>query len=95
MHIITRKRIIEAEEEHPDCETALRGWYLVMKGANFSNFADLKNAFNSVDKVGNLYVFNVGGNKLRLITAIHFKTAKVYIRAILTHSEYDKDNWKD
>ncbi len=95
MHIITRKRIIEAEEEHPDCETALRGWYLVMRGTSFNNFAELKQAFNSVDKVGNLYVFNVGGNKLRLITAIHFKTKKVYIRAILTHREYDQDNWKD
>ncbi|EIJ36685.1 type II toxin-antitoxin system HigB family toxin [Thiothrix nivea] len=95
MHIITRKRITEAALEHPDCATALLGWYQVMKCGNFTNFADLKTAFNSIDKVGRLYVFDIGGNKLRLIAAIHFNTGKVFIRAVLSHRDYDKDNWKE
>ncbi len=93
MHIITRKRIIEAERKHPDCAGALRGWYRVMKRGRFANFAELKSAFNSVDKAGNLYVFNVGGNKLRIIVAVHFNTGRAYIRNILTHTEYDQEKW--
>jgi mRNA interferase HigB len=47
-----------------------------------------------VDKVGDLYVFNVGGNKLRIIAAIHFNRQKLYIRTILPHWEYDLEQWK-
>jgi mRNA interferase HigB len=47
-----------------------------------------------VDKVGDKYVFDVGGNKLRLIAAIHFNAGKVFIRAVLTHKDYDKGAWK-
>jgi mRNA interferase HigB len=45
--------------------------------------------------VGDLYVFDIGGNKLRLITSIHFNRKKLYIRHILTHQEYDKNKWKE
>ena len=45
--------------------------------------------------MGNLTVFNIGGNKIRLIAAIHYKTQCLFIRHVLTHKEYDKENWKD
>lgn len=51
-------------------------------------------AFSSVDKVRPLFVFDVGGNKLRIITAVHFNTGKVFIREALTHTEYDRSTWK-
>ena len=95
MQIITRKRITEAAATHPDSANALQGWYRVMQSSTFSCFADLKRTFNSVDKVGDLYVFDIGGNKLRLIAAMHFNTKKVFIRAVLAHREYDKGNWKE
>lgn len=60
----------------------------------FNSFSELKKSFNSVDKVKDFYVFDLGGNKLRLIANIHFQRQKVYIRHILTHKEYDKDAWK-
>ncbi|MHC5775739.1 type II toxin-antitoxin system HigB family toxin [Nostoc sp.] len=56
--------------------------------------SELRSVFPSADLVGDLIVFNIGGNKYRLITSIHFNRQKVYIRDILTHSEYDKDQWK-
>ena len=95
MHIITRKRIVEAAVQHPECASALNGWYQVMHRAEVTCFADVKRIFNSVDRVGKLFVFDVGGNKLRLIAAIHFNTGKVFIRAVLTHREYDKNQWKE
>jgi mRNA interferase HigB len=95
MHIITRKRITEAAQAYPDCEGALLGWYRVMKHAEPVCFADLKRLFNSVDKVGKLYVFDVGGNKLRLIAAVHFNTSRVFIRAVLSHRDYDQNDWRE
>jgi len=65
-----------------------------MRIGQFRDFAELRKSFNSVDKVGRLFVFDIGGNKLRLIAAIHFNTGKVFIRYILTHSQYDRNHWK-
>lgn len=95
MHIITKRRVTEAKELYPSCESALAGWLKVIKNNDFENFAQLKTTFNAVDKVDNLFVFNIGGNKLRLIASIHFNTQVLYIRHILTHKEYDKDKWKE
>jgi mRNA interferase HigB len=50
--------------------------------------------FASADNVEGLTVFDIGGNKFRLITSIHYNRPKVYIRAVLTHAEYDRGNWK-
>lgn len=95
MHIITKKRIIEAKRKHRSCATALDGWFKVVEKNIFTNFADLKRTFNSVDKVGGVFVFDIGGNKLRLIASIHFNRQKLYIRHILTHAEYDEGKWRN
>ena len=61
----------------------------------FRSFVDLRRMFPSADQVGKLTVFNIGENKARLIAAIHYNRKKVYIRAVLTHSEYDTGKWKE
>lgn len=94
MHIITQKRIWDAKDKYPECANALDGWYRVIKKNHFNNFAELKKTFGSVDKVKNVYIFDIGGNKLRLIATIHFQRQKLYIREILTHKQYDKGTWK-
>lgn len=95
MHIITKRRIVEAKELYPETQSGLDGWFNIMKNNDFSSYAELKRTFNSVDKVGHLFVFNIGGNKLRLIASIHFNRKKVYIRHILTHKAYDKGTWRE
>lgn len=70
-------------------------WYAVISKTDFESFAGLKRAFCSVDKVGKFTVFDIGGNKFRLIAAIHYSRKKVYIRHVLTHAEYDRDKWKE
>jgi mRNA interferase HigB len=65
-----------------------------MEKQDFGTFSELRATFPSADKVGDLIVFNVGGNKYRLIASIHFNRGKVYIRHVLTHSEYDKGGWR-
>ena len=95
MHIITRKRLLEFGKTHPDCRTALDSWYRIVKHTKYTSFAELKLTFPSADQVGKLTVFNIGGNKARLIAAIHYKTSRVYIRYVLTHKEYDRGTWKE
>ena len=94
MHIITKRKIRDAKTLYPDCASALDGWHRIIKNNKFENFAKLKSVFNAIDKVGCLYVFDIGGNKLRLISGIHFNRQKLYIRHILTHKEYDKNDWR-
>jgi len=89
LHIITRKRLNDFPDLYPETATSLEHWYKVMKQNSFDSFAELKATFASADKVGKLTIFNIGGNKVRLIAAIHYNTHKVYIRAVLTHQDYD------
>lgn len=95
MHIITRKRLLEFAKKHPDCSTAIESWYRIVKHTNFNSFNDLLQTFPSADIVGNLTVFNIGGNKARLIAAIHYNTHRIYIRHILNHKEYDRGSWRE
>lgn len=95
MHVITRKRILDFAKKYPDCATALDSWYRIVKNSIFNNFVELRATFPSADQIEDLTVFNIGGNKARLIAAIHYNTQKLYIRAILTHSKYDKNKWKE
>ena len=95
MHVITRKRLNEFAQKYPEIKNALAHWYSLAKRNNFSNFAELKAMFPSADHVGGLTVFNISGNKVRLIAALHYNRRKIYIRAVLTHSEYDEGKWKE
>ena len=95
MHIITRKRLNEFAEKHPTATSGLAHWYRALKRNNPANFAELRRVFPHADQVGGLTVFNIGGNKARLIAAIHYNRRKVYIRGVLTHTEYDAGKWKE
>ncbi|MEA5620888.1 type II toxin-antitoxin system HigB family toxin [Cronbergia sp. UHCC 0137] len=73
----------------------LSQWYQLVKENEFTSFVELREMFPSADQVGKLTVFNIGGNKVRLIAAIHYNRQKIYIRAVLTHPEYDQGKWKE
>lgn len=95
MHIITRKRLNEFAQKHPATASGLVHWYRILKKNNPANFAELRQLFSHADQVAGLTAFNIGGNKARLIAAIHYNRRRVYIRAVLTHSEYDAEKWKE
>ena len=95
VHIITRKRLREFAALHRDAAEPLSVWYSIVSATDFGSFAELKRVFGSVDKVGKYTVFDVGGNKYRLIAAIQYNRKKVYIRHVLTRAEYDRGKWKE
>ena len=95
MHIITRKRLLDFAKKHPACATVFKSWYRIVKHTNFNTFTELRQTFPSADQVGKLTVFNIGGNKARLIAAIHYNSHRIYIRSILTHTEDDQEGWKE
>lgn len=94
MHVISHAKIVVAQAAHPDCASALNQWYRLSKRANWRNFAEVKACFPAADKGDDKFVFDVGGNKLRVIAAIHFNAGRVFIRAVLTHNQYAKGDWK-
>ncbi|MBU0499136.1 MAG: type II toxin-antitoxin system HigB family toxin [Gammaproteobacteria bacterium] len=94
MHIITQKRIRDAQAQWPQASTALQEWERVMKKAEPACFTEMKAIFNAVDKVGHLHVFDTGGNKLRLIAKVEYRWKRVYIRPVLDHDDYARGGWK-
>lgn len=95
MHIISYKKIREFCKKHNNAASPLDHWYRIVKREAFATFIDVKKVFPSADAVGNFVVFNIGGNKFRIIAYIRYPLKRVYIRHILTHEMYDRDNWKE
>ena len=94
MHVIARPALVAFWTRHPDAKIALAAWYRLVSSRDFTGFGDLRSVFASADRVDGLTVFDIGGNKYRLIAAVHYNRRKIYIRAVLTHSEYDRGNWR-
>jgi len=93
MHVITKKSLNEFSVRHPASKVALGTWYKKMKRSRPSSTNEVKRMFNGTDYIGDdRYVFNISGNKYRLIALINFCKQKVFIRFIGTHAEYSKIN---
>ena len=93
MHVISRKKLLEAVERHRDLAGPLDVWYRVAKKAEWRSLTDVKRVFPKADAVGRFTIFNIKGNAYRLITEINYRTQKIFLRHVLTHAEYSKGNW--
>ena len=98
MRPISPKRIKVFVSHHPDSESSLNTWAKLTKKARWSNFAEIKADFPKASIVGKCIVFNISGNKYRLIAWINYALrefkGRAFIKAILTHEEYDTEKWK-
>jgi mRNA interferase HigB len=99
MRVISKARLKQFWESpgHKDAEGPLRAWYTHVnsKTVSWQSWGDVKAAFARASLVGDCIVFNIGGNKYRLITRIRYATQKVFVLKVMTHREYDEDKWKD
>lgn len=89
MRIISKKRLREFWAKHPDAERPLSDWHTVVEHADWKTPADVKRTFGNASFVGDVVVFNIGGNKYRLTVNVRYEYHAVYIRRVMTHEEYD------
>ena len=92
MRLISNRTLTDFSGRHPDSHEALQAWRRIIEKSHFRHFADLRNTFNTVDRVGSYYVFDIGGNRYRLITVIHFNRQMLFLRGVLTHKAYE--SWR-
>ena len=95
MHVISKRKLREFWEMHPDARTPLSSWHKVASKARWTKFADVRVPYPHADQVGKCIVFNIGGNKYRLIVIITRDWRRVLVRFVLTHKEYDRQKWQD
>ena len=92
MRVISNKALREFAARQREAGEPLQAWRRLIERSTFDGYAGLRRVFNSVDKVDDYFVFNIAGNRYRLIAAIQFNTQTLYVRAVLTHAEYD--HWR-
>lgn len=100
MRIITKRRILEHAKNHPNAAANLSAWTTVATAAKWQSIVDVRKTFPSADLASvrsskTVTIFNIAGNRQRLITAIHYNTRSIFILKLLTHAEYSKDRWRD
>ncbi len=94
MRIISRKALRDAERVHRDLEGSLDAWYRIAKSSEWTCLNDVRKTWRDTDAVGDETVFNIKGNRYRLIVKINYLSQTIFIKDVLTHAEYDKEKWK-
>ena len=94
MRLISQRALRDFWQAFNDAETALRVWSKAVKCSSWKNFAHVKKTFNTAAQYKKFTIFNIGGNKYRLIAVIHYNTGKLYVRHVMTHKKYDLGKWK-
>jgi mRNA interferase HigB len=94
VRIVKRNALVQFWQKHPDAKSSLESWYAVVRRAIWKTPAEMKAVYHNADLVGRRTVFNIAGNKYRLIARVNFQTQRVFVLFILTHAEYDRGDWK-
>ena len=93
-HVISYRRLREYAKKHANVRDILDNWYKVAAKATWGNLIEVQAVFPKAQAVSNFTVFNIKGNNYRLIVSIDYEQQIIYIKYILTHAEYDKEQWK-
>lgn len=98
MHIISRKKLLDAGKKHARLNAPLDSWYRTAKAAKWKSLEEVRRTCSTADgvPVGDVVytVFNILRNDFRLVTEIFYEDQTVLVRRVLTHAEYDKEAWK-
>lgn len=90
MRVISNRRLVDFAAPNPESTTALKVWRKCVESNPIAHFADVNALFRSVDRVGKFCVFDICGNRFRLIAAVHFDRQLLFVRHLFTHAEYDR-----
>lgn len=94
MRIIKRGALVQFWEKHPDSKPSLESWYQVVRRSDWDSPAEMKKVYPNADLVGRRTVFNIAGNKYRLVARVNYQTQRVFVLYLLTHEQYDRGGWK-
>jgi mRNA interferase HigB len=95
MHLISISRLRVFISQYPDVENQIEDWDIIVRSADWQNLIEVQQTYSSAEAVGNSTVFNIKGNRYRLIVSIDYQKQIVYFKYFLTHAEYDKEKWKN
>ncbi len=100
MRVLSLGPLREFWERYPDSEAVLRRWYRAAERAYWERWAEVKITFPQADLVPmrsgvKMVVFNVGGNKFRVVAHVPFRGGWMFIKKVMTHAEYSRDRWKE
>lgn len=90
MRVVSNKKLREFAARYPEADTPLQAWRRLVEAMHAPNFAMVKRFMNATDKVGDFHVFDIGGNKFRIVVGIDYVRQIAYIKHVFTHGEYDK-----
>ncbi|MGB6596963.1 MAG: type II toxin-antitoxin system HigB family toxin [Candidatus Acidiferrum sp.] len=94
MRIIKRGALEQFWQKHPDAKASLESWYNVVRRANWQTPVEMKQIYPHADLVGRRTIFNIAGNKYRMVARVNYESQRVFVLYLLTHAEYDRGDWK-
>ena len=90
MTITSRYNVLKVARRHPQSVAPVTRWLTVITGAECDGLNDVRKFYPAADQVGKTLIFNVGGNKYRLLCCVSWELRRLFFRALLTHAEYDR-----
>ncbi|MFM9968877.1 MAG: type II toxin-antitoxin system HigB family toxin [Burkholderiales bacterium] len=92
--MISKRPLREFWELHPESKSILEDWFGRATKCQAETFPALGQTFNAADYVDGFTIFDIGGNRYRIVAAIHYDKQRLYVRGVMTHAEYDKNKWR-
>jgi mRNA interferase HigB len=93
LNVISKPGLLELARKHPETIPTLTHWYKVAKKAEWRGLHEVRREFPSADQVGDALIFDVLGNKYRLIATVNYARKQLFVKALLAHREYDRKGW--
>lgn len=93
LNVISKPGLLKMSNKHPEAVRTLALWYKTVKKAAWRSLHEVRKDYPSADQVGNVLTFNVMGGSYRLIVRVTYPGQRIYIKALLTHREYDRKEW--
>lgn len=93
MNVISKRGLMKLARKHPRAIEELAEWYKAARGARWTRLEDVRKNFRSADQIGEALVFDIAWNNLRLITTVEYPTKRIFVKALMSHKEYDRKEW--
>jgi mRNA interferase HigB len=93
VNVISKPQLKKLIAKHPQAEEELLAWHKVARSADWKSLLDVRGNFPSADLVEMVLIFHIPHNQLRLITVASWRSKRIYLKALLTHRQYDQKEW--